>query len=46
MEYCKPCATPFQYGVKLTQTCQIPQVDATLYRNMVGSIIYLTHSEP
>jgi hypothetical protein len=28
---CKPCATPFQSILKLTKTCQTPQVDATLY---------------
>jgi hypothetical protein len=27
----KPCATPFQYGVKLTKTFQTLVVDATLY---------------
>jgi hypothetical protein len=46
MEYCKPCATPFQSGVKLTKTCQTPKVDATLYRQLVDSLIYLTHSRP
>jgi hypothetical protein len=43
---CKPCATPFQSGVKLTKTCQTPTVDATLYRQLVDSLIYLTHSRP
>jgi hypothetical protein len=46
MEYCKPCATPFQSGVKLSKTCQSPKVDATLYRQLVDSLIYLTHSRP
>jgi hypothetical protein len=43
---CKPCATPFQSGVKLTKTYQTPVVDATLYRQLVNNIIYLTHSRP
>jgi hypothetical protein len=46
MEDCKPCASPFQYGVKLTKTFQIPKVDATLYRQLVDSLIYITHSRP
>jgi hypothetical protein len=46
MADCKLCATPFQYVVKLTKTCQTPSVDATLYRQLVGNIIYLTHSRP
>ena len=41
---CKLCATKFQYGVKLTKTCQTPTIDATLYRQIVGIPIYLTHS--
>jgi hypothetical protein len=44
MENNNPCATPFQYGVKLSKTCQSPQVDAILYRQLVKNIIYLTHS--
>jgi hypothetical protein len=46
MADCKPCATPFHSGVKLTKTCQTPIVNATLYRQLVDSIIYLTHSRP
>jgi hypothetical protein len=46
MDDCKPCATPFQSGVKLTKTCQTPTVDATLYQQLVDNLIYLTHSRP
>jgi hypothetical protein len=31
MDNCKPCATPFQSGVKLTKTFQTTIFDATLY---------------
>ena len=46
MEDCKPAPSPFQYGVKLSATCTSPKVDATLYRQLVGILFYLTHSHP
>ena len=46
MEYCKPTPSPFQSGVKLSTTCTSPEVDATLYHQLVGSLLYLTHSHP
>jgi hypothetical protein len=46
MEYCKPTPSPFQSGVKLSLTCTSPEVDATLYRQLVGSLLYLTHYRP
>ena len=44
MEDCKPTPSPFQSGVKLSTTCTSPEVDSTLYRQLVGSLLYLTHS--
>jgi hypothetical protein len=46
MEYCKPTPSPFQSGVKLVATCTSPDVDATLYCHLVGSLLYLTHTHP
>ena len=46
VEYCNPYATPFQYGVKMSKTYQSPKVNATLYQQLIGIIIYLTHSRP
>ena len=46
MEDCKPSPSPFQYGVKLSTTCTSLEVDATLYHQLVGSLLYLTHSRP
>ena len=41
---CKPTPTPFQSRIKLTKECIFKKVDATLYRQLVGSLVYLTHS--
>ena len=46
MEDCKPSPSPFQYGVKIFATCTSPKVDATLYCQLIGSLLYLTHSRP
>jgi hypothetical protein len=46
MDDCKPTPSPFQSGVKLSATCTSPEVDATLYRQLVGSLLYLTHTCP
>ena len=43
MEDCKPTPSPFQSRAKLSLTCTSPKVDATLYRQLVGSLLYLTH---
>jgi len=39
----KSCATPFQTSVKLTKGCPSLKFDATLYQQLVGNRIYLTH---
>ena len=46
MEDCKPFPSPFQSGAKLFATCTSPEVDATLYHQLVGILLYLTHSRP
>ena len=43
---CKPTPTPFQSRVKLSLTCTSPKVYATLYRHLVGNLLYLTRSCP
>jgi hypothetical protein len=46
MDDCKPTPSPFQSRVKLAATCTSPEVDATLYRQLVGSLLYLNHTRP
>jgi hypothetical protein len=43
---CKSTLTPFLSGVKLEDGGETPLVDITLYRQLVGSLLYLTHSRP
>jgi hypothetical protein len=46
MTDCKSSLTPFLSGVKLEDGREIPLVDNTLYRQLVGNLLYLTHSKP
>jgi hypothetical protein len=38
--------SPFQFGVNLVSTCTSPKVDATLYHQSVGHVLYLIHTHP
>jgi hypothetical protein len=44
MTDCNSAPTPFLSGVKLEDGGETPLVDNTLYRQLVGSLLYLTHS--
>jgi hypothetical protein len=46
MTNCKSALTPFLSGVKLEDGGETPLVESTLYRQLVGSLLYLTHSRP
>eukprot|EP00253_Pinus_taeda_P031817 PITA_31817 len=46
MTNCKPAPTPFLSGVRLEDGGDTPLVDRTLYRQLVGSLLYLIHSRP
>ena len=42
MEDCKISPTPMETGIRLTTNHGTDLVDNTLYRQLVGSVIYLT----
>jgi hypothetical protein len=46
MKDCKSALTPFLSGVKIEDGDDTPLVDNTLYKNLLGSFLYLTHSRP
>eukprot|EP00253_Pinus_taeda_P016585 PITA_16585 len=46
MTDCKLAVTPFLSGVHLEDGGDTPLVDNTLYHQLVGSLLYLTHSRP
>jgi hypothetical protein len=46
MDDCKPTPSPFQSGVNISATCTSPEVDATLYRQLVGSLFTPGTSTP
>ena len=46
MTDCKFSPTPFLSGFKLEDDGETPLVDKTLYRQLVWSLLYLTHSIP
>eukprot|EP00253_Pinus_taeda_P029216 PITA_29216 len=46
MQDCKPATTPMEPGLKLSAQSSSPPVDETLFRQLVGSLIYLTATKP
>ena len=46
MQDCKPASTPMETGLKLSAQSDSPPVDETLFRQLVGSLIYLTTTRP
>ena len=46
MAECKPVSTPMETGYKLTKNDNSPSVNPTLYRSMIGILLYLTTSRP
>jgi hypothetical protein len=46
MTDCKSASTPFLSRFRLEDGGDTPLVDNTLYKQLVGSLLYLTHSRP
>jgi hypothetical protein len=46
MGACNPCSTPMEVRLKLMTKSTTPEVDATMYRSLVGSLRYLVHTRP
>ena len=45
MKYFNPSKTPFLSGVKLEEAGSSPMVNNTLYRKLIGCLLYLTHTQ-
>jgi hypothetical protein len=46
MEDCNPAETPIPLGTKLSKQDESPTMDSTLYKSLVGSLLYLTTTRP
>jgi hypothetical protein len=46
MENCNSCSTPMEVRLRLSARGTSEEVDATMYRSLVGSLRYLVHTRP
>ena len=43
---CNASPFPFLLGINLEEGKSTPPMDYTIYRQLIGSLLYLTHSQP
>ena len=46
MEDCKPVSTPMVTGCKLSKDDESPEANQTMYRSMIGSLLYVIATRP
>ena len=46
MAECRPAPFPFFSRINLEEGKSTPPMDCTIYRQLIGSLLYLTHSQP
>ena len=46
MEESKPVSTPMVIGCKLSKDDESLEIDHTMYRSMIGSLLYVTTTIP
>ena len=46
MVECKAAPFPFLSGISLEEGKSTPPMDCAIYRQLIGSLLYLTHSRP
>ena len=46
MAECKAAPFPFLSGIGLEEGKSTPPMDCTIYRQLIGSLLYLNHSQP
>ncbi|KAK6266601.1 hypothetical protein QUC31_017438 [Theobroma cacao] len=46
MKDCNPVGSPIEFGLKLKKDHEGKKVDSTLYKQIVGSLMYLTTTIP